>query len=118
MVAADDLPEALADPARRMARGGCTSTCRCISHPGRRSPRRPRCCTAALAAVRELPHGDEAHLDVETYTWTVLPDPVDDLVTGIAGELRWASEHLLGNATEPAHATSVPVEPVPAEVPA
>jgi len=29
----------------------------------------------------------------------VLPDPVDDLVAGIAGELRWAAEHLLGNPT-------------------
>jgi hypothetical protein len=72
--------------------------------------------TAALDAVRELPHGDEAHLDVETYTWTVLPEPVDDLVAGIAGELRWASDHLLGTAPELAHAASVPVEPVPVEV--
>ena len=74
--------------------------------------------TAALAAVRELPHGDEAHIDVETYTWTVLPEPVDDLVAGIAGELRWASEHLLGGAPEPAYEASVPIEPVPVEVPA
>ena len=66
--------------------------------------------TAALDAVRELPHGDEAHLDVETYTWTVLPEPVDDLVAGIAAELRWASEHLLGDPSEPALAASVPVE--------
>ena len=69
--------------------------------------------TAALDAVRELPHGDEAHLDVETYTWTVLPEPVEDLVAGIAGELRWASEHLLGHKPEPMPAASVPEE-VPA----
>ncbi|WP_159601698.1 4a-hydroxytetrahydrobiopterin dehydratase [Agromyces humi] len=49
---------------------------------------------AALAAVRSVPHGDEAHVDVETYTWTVLPDPVDDLVAGIAGEVRWAADLL------------------------
>ena len=48
----------------------------------------------ALGAVRGIPHGDEAHVDVETYTWTVLPDPVDDLVAGIAGEVRWAADLL------------------------
>ena len=48
----------------------------------------------ALAAVRGIPHGDEAHVDVETYTWTVLPDAVDDLVAGIAGEVRWAADLL------------------------
>jgi sugar phosphate isomerase/epimerase len=49
---------------------------------------------AALAAVRGIPHGDEAHVDVETYTWSVLPDAVDDLVAGIAGEVRWAADLL------------------------
>ena len=48
----------------------------------------------ALDAVRGIPHGDEAHVDVETYTWTVMPDPVDDLVAGIAGEVRWAADLL------------------------
>ena len=48
----------------------------------------------ALAAVRGIPHGDEAHVDVETYTWTVLSDAVDDLVAGIAGEVRWAADLL------------------------
>lgn len=48
----------------------------------------------ALAAVRSIPHGDEAHVDVETYTWSVLPDAVDDLVAGIAGEVRWAADLL------------------------
>ena len=48
----------------------------------------------ALAAVRGIPHGDEAHVDVETYTWTVLPDAVDDLVAGIDGEVRWAADLL------------------------
>jgi hypothetical protein len=63
------------------------------------APRAPLTATtdvlaAALAAVRSVPHGDEAHVDVETYTWTVLPDPVDDLVAGIAGEVRWAADLL------------------------
>ena len=113
--AADDLPEAL----ETLPTDG---PWRVHFHvPLHLAPRAPitattEVLTAALDAVRELPHGDEAHLDVETYTWTVLPEPVDDLVAGIAGELRWASEHLLGTAPEPAHAASVPVEPVHAEV--
>jgi hypothetical protein len=53
----------------------------------------------AVAAVRAAPHGAEAHLDVETYTWSVLPpdvlpDGADELVSGIAAELRWARENL------------------------
>lgn len=59
----------------------------------------------ALDAVRGIPHGDEAHVDVETYTWTVLPDPVDDLVAGIAGEVRWAAGLLAdGGAGHPSPA--------------
>jgi sugar phosphate isomerase/epimerase len=78
----------------------------------------------AVAAVRTAPHGDEAHLDVETYTWAVLPPDspafpgaghgdaaeedlalggsaaraaqTEPLVAGIAAEIRWAVEHLLG----------------------
>ncbi len=58
----------------------------------------------AVAAVAAAPHGDEAHLDVETYTWSVLPpdvlpDGTDELVAGIAAELRWAAEHLLDAVT-------------------
>jgi len=56
----------------------------------------------AVAAVRGIEHGGEAHLDVETYTWSVLPEGADpaDLVNGIAAELRWAADELL--AAEPA----------------
>ena len=62
---------------------------------------------AALAAVRGIPHGDEAHLDVETYTWTVLPGRASTTSSaGIAGELRWAAEHLLGTAPTATSATS------------
>jgi sugar phosphate isomerase/epimerase len=65
----------------------------------------------ALDAVRGIPHGDEAHVDVETYTWTVLPDPVDDLVAGIAGEVRWAADLLLdGGAGHPSPALLAPSE--------
>ncbi|MFF2277139.1 metabolite traffic protein EboE [Agromyces sp. NPDC058126] len=54
----------------------------------------------AVEAVRELPDGDETHLDVETYTWTVLPGGAGDLVAGIAAELRWAVAELAGVAAE------------------
>jgi sugar phosphate isomerase/epimerase len=55
---------------------------------------------AAVSAVAAAPHGDAAHLDVETYTWSVLPRDVlpggaDELVAGIAAEVRWAADHLL-----------------------
>lgn len=48
--------------------------------------------TAALAATGPLPH-----LEVETYTWNVLPaaerpDTDDQLIDGLAAELRWAAD--------------------------
>ncbi|MCJ1709099.1 metabolite traffic protein EboE [Microbacterium sp. VKM Ac-2923] len=51
---------------------------------------------AAVDAVLAAPGGDEAHLDVETYTWSVLPASLQPatLVDGIAAELRWVREHL------------------------
>jgi sugar phosphate isomerase/epimerase len=44
-----------------------------------------------LAAMAEV--SGDVHVEVETYTWTVLPD-AGDLTEGIAAELRWAHEHL------------------------
>lgn len=51
---------------------------------------------AAVDAVLEAPGGDDAHLDIETYTWSVLPASLQPatLVDGIAAELRWVREHL------------------------
>lgn len=51
---------------------------------------------AAVDAVLSTPGGADAHLDVETYTWTVLPDSLqpESLVSGIAAELRWATDRL------------------------
>ena len=48
------------------------------------------------AGVRALP--DSPHIEVETYTWTVLPDGMgrDDPIAGIAAELRWAAANLEG----------------------
>jgi sugar phosphate isomerase/epimerase len=97
VLAADDLPDAL---------GGAlpgAGPWRVHFHvPLHHEPQAPLGATsdvlrAAVAAVREAPHGDDAHLDVETYTWSVLPEgaATDSLVAGIAAELRWATAHLL-----------------------
>jgi hypothetical protein len=56
---------------------------------------------AALARPGRLPH-----LEVETYTWNVLPEaerPVDDagLVAGLARELRWTLERLAELGVKP-----------------
>jgi sugar phosphate isomerase/epimerase len=95
---ADDLPDALADlPAAGPWRVH-------VHVPLHHRPAAPLAATTdvlrdAVTAVLRGPHGDAAHLDVETYTWSVLPDDLaaraaDDLVAGIAAELRWAVEHL------------------------
>lgn len=116
---ADDLPEALASlPAAGPWRVH-------VHVPLHARPAAPLSATtdvlrAAVGAVARTPHGDEAHLDVETYTWAVLPEELaaraeSDLVAGIAAELRWAVEHLL-----PADlwAADRPTRPVPVPAPA
>ncbi|MBD7952459.1 metabolite traffic protein EboE [Oerskovia rustica] len=125
---ADDLPDALGAGAAPGLPG--EGPWRVHFHvPLHHEPAPPLAATTdvlrdAVAAVRAAPHGDEAHLDVETYTWAVLPPgspafpapapspSVEDaspsadrpLVAGIAAELRWATEHLLG----PALSTTTP----------
>jgi sugar phosphate isomerase/epimerase len=95
---ADDLPEALA------ALPGAGPWRVHVHVPLHHRPAAPLAATtdvlrAAVAAVARTAHGADAHLDVETYTWSVLPPELaaraaDDLVAGIAAELRWAVEHL------------------------
>lgn len=96
--AADDLPEVLgADPAWPTDRPWRVH----VHIPLHARPAPPLRATtevlgAAVDAVLAAPHGAEAHLDVETYTWTVLPDDLqpESLVDGIAAEIRWARENL------------------------
>ncbi|MFG2126249.1 metabolite traffic protein EboE [Streptomyces sp. NPDC048751] len=43
------------------------------------------------------------HIDVETYTWSVLPEPPTDLPGGIAAELAWARDRLTGLGLKEEH---------------
>jgi len=96
--AADDLGEVLtADPAWPTDRPWRVH----VHVPLHATPAPPLRATtevllAAVSAVLAAPHGIDAHLDVETYTWTVLPESLqpESLVDGIAAELRWAADHL------------------------
>ncbi|WP_157007293.1 metabolite traffic protein EboE [Agromyces laixinhei] len=105
VLAADDLSEALTDlPA--------DGPWRVHFHvPLHLAPSAPISATtevlrAAVEAVHGIPHGAEAHLDVETYTWSVLPGAPRDLVAGIAAELRWAADELLADPPRSAPARS------------
>jgi hypothetical protein len=53
----------------------------------------------AIAALRSTVD-DMPHVEVETYTWSVLPETAGNggdtaLIRGIAAELRWAAANLL-----------------------
>lgn len=58
-----------------------------------------RCLDALIGGSKALTH----HLEVETYTWSVLPDPPKDdagLVDGLAKELAWTRDRLLALGLE------------------
>ncbi|MEU6973475.1 metabolite traffic protein EboE [Kitasatospora aureofaciens] len=95
----DDLPEALAGPTALS--GG--SPWRTHFHiPVHADPAPPLASTRpvlqrALAALLGGERARTRHLDVETYTWSVLPEPPRtsaDLVEGIAAELDWTRREL------------------------
>ncbi|MFJ8336728.1 metabolite traffic protein EboE [Streptomyces sp. NPDC094437] len=108
----DDLPDALA------GRLDDTSAWRVHFHaPLHAAPEPPlRTTTGELAsALRELLGGPDAvcdHVEVETYTWSVLPArqrPTDreGLVDGLAAELAWTRDQFtaLGLTQDTAHRT-------------
>ena len=71
-----------------------------------------------LAALLTPDRPRTTHLEVETYTWSVLPEPPRDekeLAAGIAAELDWTRRELLAlGLTEPAtEATSPQPAPIP-----
>lgn len=97
VLGADDLPEALAGglPADR-------GPWRVHFHAPLHAEPEPPLRTTALqltAVLGELLGGPVAacdHIEVETYTWSVLPRPPADLAGGIAAELTWARDRLTG----------------------
>lgn len=64
----------------------------------------------ALAAVAKLPYAP--HLEVETYTWPVLPGRRVDLVEGLAREIV-ATRGLLADLIEGMGGDAAPVHPTP-----
>ncbi|KFF96007.1 metabolite traffic protein EboE [Streptomyces europaeiscabiei] len=94
---ADDLPDALD--------GGLptdTGPWRVHFHaPLHADPEPPLRTTAdqlgrVLAGLLGGASADCDHIEVETYTWSVLPEPPTDLPGGIAAELAWARDRLTG----------------------
>ncbi|QNP69305.1 metabolite traffic protein EboE [Streptomyces roseirectus] len=94
---ADDLPDAL-DGALPTDTGPWRVHFHAPLHADPEPPLRTT--SGQLAAVlAELYAGQEAlcdHVEVETYTWSVLPTPPTDLPGGIAAELAWAHGRLTG----------------------
>lgn len=95
VLAVDDLPDALdgALPAD-------TGPWRVHFHaPLHTDPEPPLRGTAdqlgqVLAGLLDGPSAGCDHIEVETYTWSVLPEPPADLSAGIAAELAWARDRL------------------------
>lgn len=93
VIAADDLDEALSD----LPAGG---PWRVHFHiPLHHVPAAPLETTVdvlrrTVADVGRLPYGPDVHLDIETYTWSVLPGATVGIIDGIAAEITWARTHL------------------------
>jgi sugar phosphate isomerase/epimerase len=100
VVAADDLGEALAElPAE--------SPWRVHFHiPLHHVPAAPLETTVnvlrrTVDEVSQLPYASEVHLDIETYTWSVLPGASVGITEGIAAEIEWAQSNLFTAAPAP-----------------
>ncbi|KJK56547.1 metabolite traffic protein EboE [Saccharothrix sp. ST-888] len=95
VLAADDLPPALDG---LPARGPWRVHFHVPLHAAPPGPLRSttEVLRAAVAAVR-----DRTVLEVETYTWPVLPGGGTDIVAGIAAELTWAKSELLDERVNP-----------------
>ncbi|MDQ0931098.1 metabolite traffic protein EboE [Streptomyces turgidiscabies] len=99
VVGVDDLPDALDGDGLPAATG---SPWRTHFHaPLHAQPEPPLRTTAdqltsVLAGLLGGPSAVCDHIEVETYTWSVLPRPPADLADGIAAELAWARDRLTG----------------------
>lgn len=98
IVAADDLAEALTDLPGE-------SPWRVHFHiPLHHVPSAPLETTVdvlrrTVAEVGRLPYAPEVHLDIETYTWSVLPGASVGITEGIAAEIAWAQSNLFAAAS-------------------
>ncbi|MEU6348399.1 metabolite traffic protein EboE [Streptomyces sp. NPDC047072] len=97
VLAADDLPDAL-DGALPADSGPWRVHFHAPLHA---EPEPPLRTTAdqldqVLAGLFDGPSAVTDHIEVETYTWSVLPEPPTDLPGGIAAELAWARDRLTG----------------------
>ncbi|AZS74992.1 xylose isomerase [Streptomyces lydicus] len=92
---ADDLPDALAG-ALPTDTGAWRVHFHAPLHAAPEPPLRTTSdqLTAVLARLLGTPAAGCDHVEVETYTWSVLPDPPSGLVGGIAAELAWARDRL------------------------
>ncbi|MER5489017.1 metabolite traffic protein EboE [Streptomyces sp. NPDC002812] len=96
----DDLPQALAGPLAMNRDAPWRSHFHVPLHA---DPEPPLTSTRpvlrqALAALLAADRPGTTHLDVETYTWSVLPTPprtAKELAAGIAAELDWTRRELL-----------------------
>jgi sugar phosphate isomerase/epimerase len=99
VLAADDLPQALAElPGHNPWRVH-------FHVPLHARPAAPLSATTdvlrtAVATLKSIVDGTLPHVEVETYTWSVLPETAGNggdtaLIRGIAAELRWAAANLL-----------------------
>jgi sugar phosphate isomerase/epimerase len=102
VVGADDIPQALTElPAQRAWRVH-------FHVPLHARPAAPLSATtdvlrAAITALESTVEDELPHIEVETYTWSVLPETAGGggdtaLIRGIAAELRWAGAQLFERA--------------------
>ncbi|MFJ7243417.1 metabolite traffic protein EboE [Kitasatospora sp. NPDC098652] len=99
-VGTDDLPDALTGPTAPSGAGPWRTH---FHIPVHADPSPPLASTRpvlqrALAALLAADRPQTRHLEVETYTWSALPEPPRgsaDLVEGVAAELDWTRRELL-----------------------
>ncbi|MGY1501091.1 metabolite traffic protein EboE [Streptomyces sp. QTS52] len=100
VVGVDDLPDALDGDG--LPAVGVDSPWRTHFHaPLHAEPEPPLRTTAdqlttVLTGLLGGPSAVCDHIEVETYTWSVLPRPPADLAAGVAAELTWARDRLTG----------------------
>lgn len=96
VVGVDDLPDALDGGALPDGTAPWRTHFHAPLHAAPEPPLRTTtgALTGVLAGLLGGPTATCDHIEVETYTWSVLPRPPADLAAGIAAELAWARDRL------------------------